>query len=286
MEIRIFEKVIRYGAGVCLLMLFFVGMAKAEVSFGDPFEKGRLQNPNWKWQNEPPVWDLGETRDNHLFIETEPNRNLWATDATHLLYHETDIDVFDVETHFTVKWDTSSGVAGLLVKSPTDDNWVTLRFWARDANAKGQIQYQTKLNESQKDGLTGYQSGFTPTHGETDLFFRLAKDGDTYTSWYKTEATTDWIQVGITEFKLTPPLRVGIFAGNASGWGNMSVEFGYFRDNLNPFKPVEDVNADGEINILDLVLVAQAFGESDSEMDVNGDGNVNIFDLVQVANMI
>ncbi len=47
-----------------------------------------------------------------------------------------------------------------------------------------------------------------------------------------------------------------------------------------------DLNADGEINILDLVLVAQALGETDSEADVNGDGVVNILDLVQVANHI
>lgn len=47
-----------------------------------------------------------------------------------------------------------------------------------------------------------------------------------------------------------------------------------------------DLNADGEVNILDLVLVASAFGESDSDADVNGDGEVNILDLVQVANQI
>ena len=47
-----------------------------------------------------------------------------------------------------------------------------------------------------------------------------------------------------------------------------------------------DVNGDGEINVLDLVLVANAIGESDSEADVNGDGIVNILDLVQIANYI
>ncbi|MYH81727.1 hypothetical protein F4141_13640 [Candidatus Poribacteria bacterium] len=47
-----------------------------------------------------------------------------------------------------------------------------------------------------------------------------------------------------------------------------------------------DLNADGDINILDLVIVANAIGESDSEADVNRDGIVNILDLVQVANHI
>ena len=45
---------------------------------------------------------------------------------------------------------------------------------------------------------------------------------------------------------------------------------------------VGDVNADGTVNILDMVLVANAFGKV--EPDLNGDGVVNILDLVIVAN--
>ena len=53
-------------------------------------------------------------------------------------------------------------------------------------------------------------------------------------------------------------------------------------------KPVNpaDVNGDGVVNILDLVVVAQAFGKDGLQGDVNGDGVVNVFDLVQVAGAI
>ena len=46
--------------------------------------------------------------------------------------------------------------------------------------------------------------------------------------------------------------------------------------------PTADVNGDGVVNILDLVIVANAFGEA--APDLNGDGVVNILDLVIVAN--
>ena len=47
-----------------------------------------------------------------------------------------------------------------------------------------------------------------------------------------------------------------------------------------------DVNRDGDVNILDLIRVAQQLGKSvpsDSPVDINGDGVVNIFDLTLVA---
>ena len=48
-----------------------------------------------------------------------------------------------------------------------------------------------------------------------------------------------------------------------------------------------DVNRDGTVNILDLVLVASQFGQSgETVADINGDGTVNIQDLVLVANGI
>ena len=47
-----------------------------------------------------------------------------------------------------------------------------------------------------------------------------------------------------------------------------------------------DVNRDGQVSILDLVLVARNFGKTvpaNSEVDINGDGIINILDLILVA---
>ena len=47
-----------------------------------------------------------------------------------------------------------------------------------------------------------------------------------------------------------------------------------------------DVNSDGLVNILDLILIASSLGQSgQSNADVNGDGVVNILDLVLAAGM-
>ena len=237
-----FWTIVCYSAIVCLLtsMSAWIGTADAADSFGDSFEGGELQNPNWKWQNEPPTWDIDKTHKGFLYIDSETNRNVWASDASHFLYQETDADMFDVETHFFAKWDTTSGVNGLLVKSPSDNNWVTIKFWSRDAANRGHIQYQTK-----QAGLRpGGDIGWKPEFGDTELFFRLKKEGNQYSAWYKTEADADWLVIHENaNFNLTPPLWLGIYAGVAAGAGKLEVEYEYFQDNIN----VTDVEPEGKV---------------------------------------
>ncbi len=90
------------------------------------------------------------------------------------------------------------------------------------------------------------------------------------------------------------------FAAKAGGETRLTLNNFQFRDSIGqeiPAGPFEvtlvvegklpwDVNDDGLVNILDLVLVAQGFGPSasvNSRADINGDGTVNILDLVLVA---
>ena len=91
-------------------------------------------------------------------------------------------------------------------------------------------------------------------------------------------------------------VNVLLVAVDNRGHGGFSGFFGFAKDiqyTVNPINkkfviPVAkwDVNRDGEVNILDLILVAQDFGKTsgtNASTDVNGDGKRDIQDLVLVA---
>ena len=89
-----------------------------------------------------------------------------------------------------------------------------------------------------------------------------------------------------------PELAVGVASrleGNTHTLPDIDGEMYLRKTVVNDQPPVTsknpaDVNEDGVVNILDLTLVAQAFGKDGLQGDVNGDGVVNVFDLVFVAN--
>ena len=77
-------------------------------------------------------------------------------------------------------------------------------------------------------------------------------------------------------------VKVSEAIGGWSMFVGIDAEFSYKRP---PDAIVsEDINGDGTVNILDLVVVASKFGQTGQDAaDVNGDGFVNILDLVRVA---
>ena len=232
MKKRNFWKIVGYSVIVCLLapMTAWIGTADAADSFGDPFESNKLKNPNWKWQNEPPTWDVGKTREGFLYIDCEPNPSWWALESSNFLYQETESDTFDVQTRFFTKWKATSGLNGILVSSPADDNWISIRYWARPG--AGQIQFRSKRTGLVPD--PAWRSKST----ETELYLRLKKNRNQISALYKTKKPDKWIQVGISDMELTPPLQLGIFAGLDTSDGKLEVVYDYFGDNTDLF-PVE-----------------------------------------------
>ena len=76
-----------------------------------------------------------------------------------------------------------------------------------------------------------------------------------------------------------------VFGYRAEAWTVSTHRNGLGSPGYHPLVPSTDLNNDGVVNILDLVLVASQFGTTGiTAGDLNGDNTVNIQDLVLVAN--
>lgn len=210
---------------VALVFLSVTISSQAAEVHPDEFD-GPAVHESFQWQNQPAAnWDVGKTRPGWIHFEGTYGGNLWCADDSTRLYQEIGDEDFEIETRLFHAW-TVAGVAGLVVKSLSDDNWVMLKLWAR-AGGVGQLQFQKKCVES-GDGLAAKVAGYDPKN-ETDLWLRLRREGDKCTGFLKTEEGADWTEIGTTSFPFKAPYQVGIF-----GWNN-TLEFDYFRDNTSPF---------------------------------------------------
>ena len=105
---------------------------------------------------------------------------------------------------------------------------------------------------------------------------------------YIREFTNGWAvynHSGEAQVIALPEEAQGVASGRVGAEHTLPNLDGEMYLRMRPENPA-DVNGDGVVNILDLVLVAQAFGKDGLQGDVNGDGVVNVFDLVQVAGAI
>ncbi len=140
------------------------------------------------------------------------------------------------------------------------------------------LQFVFTLPES--PSTLSYSMGLAGEHSK-GVLFEIRLNGQTHVNFLKD--TFDWTDgsISLDEFAGEPVLLEFVTdPGDSSDydwahWGDLII-----TADTNP----ADVNGDGIVNILDLTLVAQAFGMSSAAADVNGDGVVNVFDLVFVAN--
>ena len=87
-----------------------------------------------------------------------------------------------------------------------------------------------------------------------------------------------------TAWERTQPV---VFGYRAAAWVASTSQGGLGTPGYHPSAVAGDLNHDGVVNILDLVLVASQFGTTGtSAADLNGDNTVNIQDLILVANAL
>ena len=195
-----------------------------EALFSDDFEGDEL-NTKWNWSKEPGEWDLGLIRDGWLTWTGELNSNLWCSDETTILYQiiEKNTD-FDISTKIYCEWGNNlSDIAGLIVKFPTVDNWINIKFWMQ-GNGTGRLEFQKKCTD-----LISPVPGTESSGGTRDMYLRLVKEGNDYTGYYKNSNDDEWILIGSTEGIESFPIHVGLFGGVDQGDGNLLIQYDFFH---------------------------------------------------------
>ena len=109
--------------------------------------------------------------------------------------------------------------------------------------------------------------------------FRVLLNGETRFDYFKT--TFDWTEgdVSLSDFAGKPLLLELVTDPAQSGSGGANCDWASWGNPL--ITHYADANADGVIDVLDLVVVSKQFGSE--EGDINDDGRTDVLDLILVA---
>ena len=205
---------------------------------------------------------------------------------------------FEGGTEYTVSTVSTKARIGYVFSKPAIhiDNTFTLDFDAEDVTDLAGWEFDIAFDPTVLKVLEVNEGDFLKTGGETTFFqkgtidnstgkitklssARLSEDGvsgtGTLLSVMFTAKTAGQTQLKLENFQLAAITGVSIPAGPHEVIITVEEQLA-----------IGDVNRDGQVNILDMVLVARHFGKtvpSDSDVDLNGDGVVNIQDLIIVA---
>ena len=154
-------------------------------------------------------------------------------------------------------------------------------------NGQTVLQFLLSLPQA-RDVTFAFSMGLADgSSGSNGVLFKVLLNGQSQVEQFID--TTGWVDAQISLADHAGDMVLLELVTNPSG--SASYDWAHWADLLITAEGVEslsseDVNRDGSVNILDLVLVAQAFGDkppSDAGVDVNQDGQVNVLDLVLVA---
>ena len=220
-----------------LLVVATPSISSAQVLQSDEFDgSGQALQPFWNVQNTFSHVQAGNTgsymlSNGNLVVEGAFYQNLWDADYTRRFYQVTDQEKFSVATSLIFDHKDVCAVAGLIIKSPTQNEWVTMKLWGQGAvGAFGNQPNTAKLEFQHRERHLLAAFGYNPAGGNIPIALRLDRDGDTYTAWYKPEAQGEWVFTGETTVALQGPLEVGIFTGicQDEAPGSLTVTFHNF----------------------------------------------------------
>ncbi len=237
--LMISRKLIILLVAAMLLVVAAPYKSSAQGLQSDEFD-GSGQNLQSFWVVQNTFWHVQEGNegsymlsDGNLVVEGAFYQNLWDVDYTRRFYQVTDQEKFSVETSLIFDHKDVCAVAGLIIKSPTQNEWVTLKMWGQGAEgAFGNLPNTAKLEFQHRERHLQHAFGYNPAGGNIPIALRLDRDGDNYKAWYKPDAQGEWVFTGETTVALEGTVEVGIFSGicqDETEDGFLTVTVDYFR---------------------------------------------------------
>ncbi len=203
---------------------------------------------------------------------------------------------------YTIQWDGTSGQS-VSDRIYINSNMVleALKIYATQVTepAMATVILQADNNNSPGEEIYSWEVDISAeTHGNnyfliitTDLCIYLDEDNYYWLTLHAadTESQITWLYSNNATFTYTTSTNQGtnwepVITGNC---GALSVWAEYIYE-PEVDEMIGDINADGDVNILDVVLLANAVltGNYLSEGDINGDGMNNVLDIVGMVNII
>ena len=199
------------------------------------------------------------------------------------------------ETHFRephINGLTGYGIEGEPPDSPRNQRWMRIFTTLSLTHSDGYVEYQFRLFSLSINPGGGEPIAHWYPFWDADLGTPIGEKAQLYENRegiFIREFTNGWAvynrsgteqQIEFSE--AVSGVASGVKGEHSHTLPDLDGEIYLKSESGLETPPTVDVNGDGIVNILDLVLVANAFG--DREPDLNGDGVVNILDLVIVAN--
>jgi hypothetical protein len=203
---------------------------------------------------------------------------------------------------YTIEWDGTSGQS-VSDRIYINSNMVleALKIYATQVTepAMATVILQADNNNSPGEQINSWEVDVSAeTHGNnyfliitTDLCIYLDEDNYYWLTLHAADTASQitWLYSNNATFTYTSSSDQGenwetITTGNC---GSLSVWAEYIYE-PEVDEMIGDINADGDVNILDVVLLANAVlsGNYLSEGDINGDGMNNVLDIVGMVNII